>query len=89
MPLIIEVMAKFLNENRMILFWAINKAFYVFTDLLCHVCDDVKRNIRESLQITLHPPVRKPCSHYGTSYKCTDSSAVYKKWGEQPSKQLS
>jgi hypothetical protein len=36
MSLISEVIAKFFSESRMILFWAINKAFYVFIDLLCH-----------------------------------------------------
>lgn len=35
MPLISKVMAKFFSESRMILFWALNKEFYVFIDLLC------------------------------------------------------
>ena len=35
MPLISEVMAKFFSESRIILFWAINKTFCVFSDLLC------------------------------------------------------
>jgi hypothetical protein len=34
-PLISEVMIKFFNDSRISLFWAINKAFYVITDLLC------------------------------------------------------
>jgi len=34
MPLISEVVAKFFSESRIILFWAINKTFYVFIDLL-------------------------------------------------------
>jgi hypothetical protein len=49
----------------------------------------MKQNARESLQITLHRPVRKPRSRYHTSYTWTDSSAVYKKWGEQSSKSFS
>jgi hypothetical protein len=90
MPLISEVMVNLFSESRIILLRALNKAFCVFIDLLClRALRAMTQNIRESLQITLHPPVRKPFSHYHTSYRCADSSAVYKKWGEQPSKPFS